>query len=387
MMTWNEIRTNPALFSSPNAFMAPAMQCITENGVQKYVPSPKAVEYAENGDVVLRVHAPTAECVELMDPEMQPGKEPKLIPFAAESDGWWKLTLQMRPSVHVIRYYIDHRPVLYPMAQTYYNGDRMCNYIDVPNPAQDFYLLKDVPHGVVRQEFYRSAEFGWRRCLVYTPPGYDIDPEKRYPALYLQHGAGENEAGWMHVGKMNFIMDNLLAEGKCQPMIVVCNCGFIYGSEDNVTRTFQTNLGPLLRNDCIPFIESHYRVLPGKENRALAGLSMGAFEAAIAVNDDPDLVDYIGLFSGLSLKKLDPSPFFMPGYDPTPRLKDPEAFNASHKLFYLSRGEREGADGLRDEVACLRSCGIKVETYYADYGHEFGLWREAAHDFVPRLFG
>jgi enterochelin esterase-like enzyme len=167
----------------------------------------------------------------------------------------------------------------------------------------DFYYPKDVPHGEVRSRWYKSKVTGHtRHVMVYTPPGYDTDLNKRYPVLYLQHGGGEDETGWTRQGHVNFILDNLIAAGKARPMIVVMEKGY--------ARRAGAPAGPVgkgkgggafedvVRKDLVPLIDSTYRTIPHREQRAIAGLSMGAGQSMRIGLAHLDTFSAIGAFSG-----------------------------------------------------------------------------------------
>ena len=144
---------------------------------------------------------------------------------------------------------------LYEHAPICYAHNRLCNFVDVPDPEFDFYDFKDVPHGAVRCEYYRSSFTGTlRSCWVYTPPCYDADTEKHYPVLYLLHGGGENETGWFWQGKINLILDNLIAEGKCKEMIAVANFGHAYAPDSRQEGVLPGHIERLLLDDCIPSV-------------------------------------------------------------------------------------------------------------------------------------
>jgi len=183
-------------------------------------PIQPGVVYHENGDVTLNFYAPNAS-------EVKVAVVFQKYDMVAETPGFWTLTLHdLREGFHPIRFYTDGSENINPMAPIGYGGSRITNYIDVPEKGNDFLDIKDVPHGAVTREFYKSSVTGeFESCLVYTPPEYHLNPEKHYPVVYLQHGAGENETSWVYQGKINFMTDNLLAENKAVPFIIVMNAG------------------------------------------------------------------------------------------------------------------------------------------------------------------
>ena len=232
--------------------------------------------------------------------------------------------------------------------------------IEIPEKGVDYYAIKNVPHGLISQSWYYSnIRQEWRRCMVYTPAEYDKSPSKKYPVLYLQHGMGENETSWANQGKMNFIMDNLIAEGKAKPMIVVMDNGNI-----------------------IPHIESNYRTLTDRENRAMAGLSWGGLLTFNTTLNNLDKFAYIGGFSGAGSIDL-------PNIDTTYNgaFKDRKAFNDKVHVFFLGIGSEERPERTKKLSDGLKAAGIN-NIYYESPGtaHEFLTWRRCLKEFVPLLF-
>lgn len=188
--------------------------------------------------------------------------------------------------------------------------------MEVPEPGADYYGIKDVPHGQVREVWYASKPTGgWRHALVYLPPGYDTSTRTRYPVLYLQHGGGEDETGWIRQGRANFILDNLIAAGKAKPTIVVMAYGYARRAGapaasgpstaaadpearrrvmQEMASTFQADMTEAL----IPFVDATFRTIADREHRAMAGLSMGGFQTFQITLNRLDLFSHIGGFSG-----------------------------------------------------------------------------------------
>ncbi len=339
----------------------------------------RAVEYRDGG-VEFNVYAPDAQTVEVSGTQMtRMGQEKHALHPVGE--GWWQTFVPGTPGgIQYLYYYFDGKERLYEHAPVSYGHNRVCNFIDVPDPNCDFYDFKDVPHGAVRCEYYYSDFTGaLRSCWVYTPPKYDVEPEKRYPVLFLQHGGGENETGWFWQGKINLILDNLIAEGKCEEMIVVSNYGHAYAPDSQYEGMLPGDIGKVITEDCLPFIDRRFRTIPDKAHRALAGLSMGSFQTQWFAFNNPEWFDYIGIFSGRV------GNFENVRTDHFTTAENAELFNSQHKLLYYSRGRQEG-DPLEPEMEELRAKGIRVEYFTCEGIHEWQTWRWSAYDFAQKLF-
>jgi enterochelin esterase family protein len=282
----------------------------------------------------------------------------------------------------------------------------MWSGIEIPEQGVDFYDAKDVPHGEVRiKPYFSQITKAWRRSFVYTPPGYDQHPEQRYPVLYLQHGAGEDERAWSNQGRMNFILDNLIAEGKAKPMIVVMDNGggsaiFAGGGIGRrpatrpaggaatapTTQAARARMGmagqqfeQILLTEIIPNTESSFRTLTDRENRAIAGLSMGAGQAVNIGTKHLDKFAYIAGFSGGGSADV------QNGYNGA--MRDAEAFNRQVKVFYLSMGTKENIENFRRVKAAVEGAGVKLVAYEAPgTAHEFQTWRKSLHGFAQMIF-
>ncbi|MDX9812904.1 MAG: alpha/beta hydrolase-fold protein [Bacteroidales bacterium] len=302
-----------------------------------------------------------------------------------DSKGLWNVVLtNPKPGYQVYWIIVDGTEVEDPGSDIFYsNGYR--TVLEVPSPGEDFYHPKQVPHGDVREHwFYSKVTGSFRRMFVYTPPSYEKDNSTRYPVLYLQHGAGENEVEWTHSGKANFILDNLIAEGKSRPMIIVMNNGF-------ATRPGQEGQAPtgnarwaafeeMLINEVIPDIDAFYRTIPNRENRAMAGLSMGGMQTFTVGLTNLNTFSYLGIFSGVPTNFSD-------------LLKDAlqqgPSFNQKLKLFWTGAGTDEAAfiNRQKELQELLTKSGIKAQYFISpNTGHEFQTWRRCLHEFAPLLF-
>jgi len=309
--------------------------------------------------------------------------------------GVW--TGESAPQVEGFHYYqlnIDGASVPDPGSLYYYGASRWGSGIEIPPPDQDFYALKDVPHGRVSQNIYFSKITGsWRRCFVYTPAEYEKNTSSHYPVLYLQHGSGEDETGWPVQGKANLILDNLIADKKAVPMIIVMDNGYAskpsqtVGQGGGLPVTFST-FEEVLINEIIPLIDDSYRTIADREYRAMAGLSMGANQTIQITMHNLDKFSYIAAFSGTSnfpsSDPIDPETF-MNG-----RFKDGESLNRVINLFWIGLGTKEPSlfiGSVGAFRAMLDKQGIKY-TYYESQGtaHEWLTWRRDLHQLAGLIF-
>lgn len=304
---------------------------------------------------------------------------------------WTVTTPPVVPGFHYYWLLVDGVAVNDPASETYFGYGKQTSGVEVPEQGVDFYDAKDVPHGEVRARWYRSQVTGqFRRAYVYTPPDYDAQPRKRYPVLYLQHGAGEDERGWSTQGRRNFILDDLIAAGKANPMLVVMDRGY-------ATRTGAAPApaqsgrpaGPgsafedAVLKDLIPVIDATYRTLPAREHRAMAGLSMGSMQALQIALTHLDKFSHVGSFSGPRFGTFDAKTAYGGAF------RDPEAFNQKVHLLWLGAGTAEPGihKAAKEFHEALDQAGIKnVFVESPGTAHEWQTWRRALYDFAPRLF-
>jgi enterochelin esterase family protein len=257
--------------------------------------------------------------------------------------------------------------------------------IEVPEAGVNFYDIKNVPHGSINSHWYVAKSTGETRlAYVYTPPGYDKNIKESYPVLYLQHGMGEDRRAWANQGRANFILDNLIAEGKAKPMIIVMEDGGIAQAFNSPKRpqdkNFWDGFEDIMIKDLIPNIDANYRTKSDAANRAIAGLSLGGTQTYQISQNNLDTFSNIGVFS---------APFGFPGVETgyNGLLKTPEAFAKKVKVFYVSMGSKEGARSGRSTHEELDKAGIK-NVYYEAPGtaHEFQTWRKSLYGFTQLLF-
>ncbi len=269
---------------------AAAVPALAADGAQPASTNVRGAEYPKvHSDlrITFRLVAPSAQKVQFVPPEAGNtpsglGKAP--IDLVKDKEGVWTVTVPpVVPGFHYYWLLVNGVAVNNPGSGTFFGFNKPTSGIEVPEPGADFYGIKEVPHGEVRARWYFSKIAGqWRKANIYAPPGYETDHGKCYPVLYLQQGGGEDENGWTRQGRANFILDNLLAAGKAQPMIIVMNCGYatVPGEAPVVTRPDRPAAPPrhfteVMVREIIPMIDAAYRTLPDRAHRAMAGLSMG----------------------------------------------------------------------------------------------------------------
>jgi len=325
-----------------------------------------------------------------------------------QADGFWTFTTKsMAPGLHYYGIVVDGAEVNDPGSTAYFGGSKWASAVEVPEAGVDYYLPKDVPHGQVREEWYHSDVTGtWRHALVYLPPNYDAQTKARYPVLYLQHGGGENETGWIRQGKANFILDNLIASGNTKPMIVVMADGYAsragyvvpdltgkpFGSPE-FTQVMQERMGAFeddVTQALIPFVEKTFRAIPDRDHRAMAGLSMGGMQTFQVTFNHLDLFSYIGGFSGAGNPFLAGNNKFDVKTAYHGSLADPAAFSKRVHLLWIGVGTNEPERmkaGLESLHTSLDQGGVQ-HVFYESPGtdHEWQTWRRDLKDFAPRLF-
>jgi enterochelin esterase-like enzyme len=360
-----------------------------------------------DGRATFRVVAPDAHQV-----QVRIGKPYDMV--KADDGAWTVTTAPLVVGFHYYSLAVDGAVVADPSTRTFFGSGWDNSGIEIPEAADvDYYLPKDVPHGQVSQRWYYSKVTGqWRRCYVYTPPDYDAG-KTRYPVLYLLHGWGENEQGWHTQGHADLILDNLIAADKARPMIIVMdNLNAVKPGGDGTIFTSRGLRPPpkpatgghatpppparsglasftgatfteMMLTDLIPMIERTYRVLPGRENRAMAGLSMGGFQTFLTTLSHLDQFAYIGGFSGSTGG-------FGGTFDPKTSnngvFADAAAFNQKVKVLFLGIGSMEGPR-TRNFSEQLTEAGIH-NVYFESSGtaHEWLTWRRCLNDFASRLF-
>ncbi len=338
------------------------------------------------GRVRARISAPQAQSVQLEVNGVR-------YPMTKDANGVW--TGDSAPLDQGNHYYglvIDGAQVPDPNSTFIYGSGAWRNDIEIPAFDEEFYTLKNVPHGQLREVQYFSKTSGSiRHSFVYTPPGYETNPRKNYPVLYLQHGYNEAESGWGAQGHAGLIMDNLIAEGKATPFIIVMENGGISGGASGMRGAgggfnFSTFEHALI-DDVIPYVDANFRTLADQSHRAMAGLSMGGMQTRQIALAHLDTFAYIGIFSGGTIRTND--------------IAKISEFKKKVKLVFLSYGSREieganrggGARGPmfggnpQADVEALKSLGVNARFYVSpNTAHEWQSWRRSLHEFAPLLF-
>lgn len=333
-------------------------------------------------------------------------------------DGVWTYTSEPQdPGYHNYWMVVDGAIVLDPATNAFIGYGHMCNGFEIPDPEGGFYELKDVPHGnVLIKNYFSKTSNSWRHIFVYTPPEYDKDQSKRYPVLYLQHGGGEDERVWIEMGRTNVILDNLIAEGKCKPFIVVMETSAVgaqggmrgapggmrsaaggmpaaapgasgerQGAAAGAGRAggagrgagfggFGGAYGDLMINDLIPYIDATFRTIADQPHRAMSGLSMGGMITRQVTLAHLDTFSHIGIFSGGTISMND--------------VENTAGFKEKVKVVFMSYGSREGgSNSVKAAADALQQAGIKAVSYVsANTAHEWQTWRRSLQQFAPLLF-
>lgn len=310
-----------------------------------------------------------------------------------DDKGVW--TGESAPQDEGFHYYqlnIDGASVPDPGSKYFYGAGRWGSGIEIPSKDQDIHALKDVPHGLVSElNYYSDITKSWRRCFVYTPPGYETNTDTRYPVLYLQHGSFEDETGWPGQGKANIILDNLIDSKKAKPMIIVMDNGYAFKPSEgqgNAPGRPAMVFEEVMINEIIPMIDSRFRTINNRENRAIAGLSMGANQTMRIIMNHLDKFAYYGGFSGTSnypsSEEIDVNTFL------DGKFKDGKKVNEQIKVLWLGVGTTE-AEVFPKSINAFRNMLKKQgidHVYYESQGtaHEWHTWRRSLYEYAQLLF-
>lgn len=372
----------------------PTPAIVVNRGVQ--APQVKSPEILADGRVTFRVGAPTATTVVLGGEfitqanavavpagDMSAGPTPQ-IAFTKNADGVWEGTTvqKIRPGAYRYFFVIDGKTVVLDPRNVEMSPQRANTNSLLVVPG-DFSEHRTVPHGSVLSQFFVSSTLGGieRPLTIYTPPGYDKD-NRAYPVLYLMHGGGDHETSWVTNGRAHDILDNLIAEGKATPMIVVFPMG--QTPQAGQVMTSDPSKEPIVREmitDLVPWIDTHFRTIADADHRAMAGLSMGGIQTLNTALGNLGTFRYVGIFGSGYFTQADRQWFYDNRKDAIARL------NAELKVFDWGWGAvdfaRPGAVEITDY---LKSQGVRLTTTENQGGHDWRTWREDLHRFAQKLF-
>jgi enterochelin esterase family protein len=338
-----------------------------------------------DGRITFRVKAPEAKKVAVAARAADSGMKGNTPhEMKRTEDGWWEVTTEpVRPGFHYYDLIVDGFRTNDPASESYFGWAQFTSGVEVPDPQLDFYSAKDVPHGELRIRWYLSKVTGLhRRAWVYTPPTYERDASARFPVLYLQHGAGENETSWTWQGKANLILDNLIAERKAQPMILVMDHGYAMraGAAPSADNRGNDAFEDVVLRDLVPLIDSTYRTRADRRYRAIAGLSMGGGQALRIGLGNPDVFGSVASLSG-AVRNADLKTSFGGA------LADPKAANEKIRLLWIGCGVEDRLySAAKSFHEALETAGIRHVWFEGPGSHEWQVWRKHLYDLAPRLF-
>ncbi len=341
--------------------------------------SAKYPQILPDNRVVFRTKAPDAQKMQI--------DLVRKYDMVRDTGGYWQVTTDsIGEGFHYYSLLIDGVAIADPASETFYGMGRMASGIEIPFAGGAYYAVKDVPHGDVRiKKYYSSTTNSWRRMYVYTPPGYDSNTTDKYPVLYLLHGGGEDERGWATQGKTDLIIDNLIAEKKAKPMLVVMmdgnfGSGGIAGFGERSLQTFENEL----KQSVIPFVEKNYRASTDAKSRALAGLSMGGLQTLYAGMKNTSLFSYLGVFSS-------------GWWANQPALSNPQyefmknnaaTINSNLKSLWIAMGGKEDIAYNNCKIMLGKFDEMGIRYAYSEYpgGHTWPVWRNNLYNFAQLLF-
>ena len=309
----------------------------------------------------------------------------KLYDMQRDTAGVWSVTTEPQgPGFHYYSLVVDGLAVADPASEAFYGMGRMASGIEIPYAGEDNCAYKDVPHGQIRIHNYYSTVFdGWRQCYVYTPPRYDANPKEKYPVLYILHGGGEDQRGWATQGKTNLILDNLIAAGKAQPMLVVMPDGNVgmFGFGENTLKMFEEEL----KRCVIPCVEKNYRAETDAKNRALAGLSMGGLQTLYVGLNNTDLFSALGVFSSGWILPIQST---LADAQYALMKKNADKINRDLRLFWIAMGGKEDIAYKNCQAMLAKFDEMKIKYAYSEHpgGHTWPVWRDNLYNMAPLLF-
>jgi enterochelin esterase-like enzyme len=349
------------------------------------IPAPTNVRSARypqimpDGSAVFQIKAPDAQKVQL--------DLVRKYDMVKNSEGTWSVTTDsLSEGIHYYSLIIDGVAVCDPASEAFYGMGRMASCIEVPFKGDGYYALKDVPHGDIRiMHYFSPVTRSWRRFFIYTPAGYNENTGDKYPVLYLLHGGGEDERGWAEQGKTDIILDNLIAEKKAKPMLIVMMDGNFSTGRNSFGEEMLKAFTAELKQSVIPFVEKNFRAENNSGNRALAGLSMGGIQTLYAGINNTGLFSYLGVFSsgwitGRQESLADAQYNFM--------SKNADKINADLRLLWISMGGQEDIAYKNCKIMLAKFDEMKIKYTYSEYpgGHTWPVWRNNLYNFAQLLF-
>lgn len=342
-------------------------------------------ERLPSGDIRISIYAPNASEIvaktQILQIELKRTKEGIFtgnLPYLRNQTGIWTIDIL-----------VDGDLFLYPYLPIYWTNNRPCNFIEVPDERIDFSEIRDVPHGAMTRQIYWAKSLNtWERCTVYTPPGYMKGTEE-YPVLYLLNGGSDNETSWQYSGRVNYILDNLIASGECKPFIVVMNNGMLRYPETH-GKLLDDAYEKMLCESCIPFIEENFRVKTDKWSRAIGGLSMGAYMTCDIGFNHPDLFGCMGTFTACMTHENFPTTYERPFNRVL--SEGAESFGEKYRVFYCSTTTQEDHYDYfeADEELCSNAGINKLPCYvrklYPYDTSKWNSWRMGIRDYAKLLF-
>jgi enterochelin esterase-like enzyme len=363
---------DPAIFSKYPVAGAPAATNIR---------NAKYPQVTTDSRVLFSIKAPDAKRI-----QVDLGKKYDLVKDTA---GIWTVTTDsVSEGFHYYSLLIDGAAVADPASETFYGMGRMASGIEIPFTGGGYYALRNIPHGDIRiKKYYSTVTNSWRQLYIYTPPGYDSNTVAKFPVLYILHGGGEDETGWATQGKTDLIIDNLVAEKKATPMIVVmpdANVGaggFSPNGIESSLKAFESEIKKVI----IPFVEKNYRTIPDASHRALAGLSLGGMHTLYTGINNTDMFAHLGVFSSgwiipMMSNLADDQYAFM--------KNNADKINTNLKVLWVSEGGQEDIAYKNGQVMLGKLDELKIKHTYSEYpgGHTWPVWRNNLYKFAQELF-
>ncbi|MBS2099652.1 alpha/beta hydrolase-fold protein [Carboxylicivirga linearis] len=365
------------LLFKTNSHLVSEASLIEEVRAETNIRSSQYPKILSNSRAIFKLKAPNAKKIQL-----DLGKKYDML---KDENGIWSITTDsLGEGFHYYSLIVDGVAVADPASETFYGMGRMASGIEVPFKGDGYYQVKDVLHGEIRvKRYFSHITKSWRNFYMYTPPGYDQNAGKKYPVLYLLHGGGEDQRGWAMQGKVDLILDNLIAEGKATPMMVVMIDGNmpLSGLGEGTLQLFEAELKEVV----IPFVENTYRVLTSPQSRALAGLSMGGLQTLYAGLHNTDLFNYLGVFSSGWIHPMQDD---IAGKEYGFMKQNADLLNKNLKMFWLSMGGKEDIAWKNCQRMLEKFDEMKIKYSYDEYpgGHTWPVWRNNLYHFSQYLF-